>query len=214
MRAARANAIRLAGAAAAVAIGFALLGLGDSEAPPEAPALSEQEAAVAAPSRAPRDGARRVAASQPGKAGRGRDEDGILPLMPSVVPGEIVEDPDPIANEYAMMPLVNAWRVGSHTEYTWVYAGGAGIDDATGEPSADGRLIITRERYSRNRPLATSAEQVDVVGSGPLRIVDAPRGQSVTRSAHSEGQVAFSSASGISGVLDLGQATVSLGVEP
>lgn len=133
-----------------------------------------------------------------------------LPLMPFTVPGKIVTDPEPIVSDDVMSPLVNAWRVGSHTEYTWIYSGGAGTDPLTGQQSPDGRLIITRERYRRNRPMVTSTEQVDVPGSGALRISDAPLGGRVTRSAHHSGELAFTSESGIAGTLDLSTAAVTL----
>lgn len=133
-----------------------------------------------------------------------------LPLMPAVVPGEIVEDPEPIVSDDVMSPLTNAWRVGSHTEYTWVYAGGEGVDPITGEPSSDGSLIITRERYRRHRPMVASTEQIDVVGSGALRISGAPLGRAVTGSAHRAGELDFTSESGIEGTLDLSSTTVTL----
>jgi len=131
-----------------------------------------------------------------------------LPLMPKLVPGEIVDDPEPIASEYVMNPVVNAWRVGSHRDYTVVYAGRAGVDPEMG------RLIITRERYSRDRPITPTSEQVDVPGAGALRISEAPLGGGVTRSAHHSGEVAFESESGIEGVLDLSIATVALRSAP
>ena len=133
-----------------------------------------------------------------------------LPLMPTMVPGEIVKDPEPIVSDDVMSPLVNAWRAGTHTEYTWVYAGGGGIDPETGEPSADGSLIITRERYWRHRPMVTSTEQVQVVGSGALRISDAPLGKGAARTALRAGELDFTSESGIAGTLDLSTATVNL----
>ena len=135
---------------------------------------------------------------------------GPLPLMPVEVPAEIVEDPEPVVSSDIMATLENAWRVGSHTEYTWVFAGSAGWDPQTGEPVPDGRIIITRETYRRDGPTTPTMETVDVPGSGPLRVTQAPLGRRVTEDAHQSASVHFEGASGVTGTLDLGDSSVEL----
>jgi len=137
-----------------------------------------------------------------------------LPLMPNDVPGELVQDPDPIVSEYVMGSLVNAWRASNARELTWVYAGAAGPDPGTGEPSSFGRLLVVRESYARDRPPSTSTEQIDIAGAGPLRIVDAPLGSRAIDSAQVAGVIAFESAAGDEGLLDLSSGSVSLTSEP
>ncbi len=137
-----------------------------------------------------------------------------LPLMPNDVPGEIIQDPDPVVSEYVMGSLVNAWRAGSARELIWVYAGAAGPDPSTGEPSSSGRLLVVRERYSRDRPPSTSTEQIDIAGEGPLRIVEAPSGHRAINSARGDGVIAFESTAGAEGLLDLSASSVSLTSEP
>ena len=133
-----------------------------------------------------------------------------LPLMPSDVPGEVVQDPDPIVSEHVMGSLENAWRAGDERELTWVYAGATGLDPITGEPSAAGRLLIVRERYSRHRPPTTSTQQIDVAGAGALRIVEAPLGPRATELAANGETIAFESAAGAPGTLDLSTGSVHL----
>lgn len=137
-----------------------------------------------------------------------------LPLMSTEVPGEIVQDPEPVVSQYVMGSLVNAWRAGSARELIWVYAGTAGPDPSTGEPSSSGRLVVIRESYSRNRPPLTSMEQYDIEGSGPLRIVEAPLGRRAVDSAQDDGLIAFESTAGAEGLLDLTAGSVSLTSEP
>lgn len=109
-----------------------------------------------------------------------------------------------------MASLENAWRVGSHTEYTWVFAGSAGWDPQTGEAKPDGRIIITREVYRRDRPTTPTMETVDIPGSGPLRITAAPLGRRVTETAHHGAVVHFEGANGATGTIDLGTSSVEL----
>lgn len=136
-----------------------------------------------------------------------------LPLMPNDVPAEIIQDPDPVVSEYVMGSLVNAWRAGSARELTWVYAGAAGFDPSISE-SSTGRLLVIRERYSRHRPPATSTEQIDIAGSGPLRIIDAPEGARAVDSAHDAGEITFAGASGAEGLLDLSSGSVRMRSQP
>lgn len=133
-----------------------------------------------------------------------------LPLMPVEVPGKVIEDPEPVVSETLMGELVNAWRVGTHREYTWVYAGAGGLDPQTGEPSGDGSLVITRERYSRNRTLESTIQTVDVANAGALRIVAAPLGARATDSAPRDGVIRWAGEDGVSGTLDVGTAAVRL----
>jgi len=160
----------------------------------------------------PRGVSCRSGASEPAPAPESdrAQDDGLLPLMPREVPAGIVENPEPVVSSDVMGTLENAWRVGSHTDYTWVFAGSAGLDPQTGEPTPDGRIIITRETYRRDRPTTPTMETVDVPGSGPLRITDAPLGRRVTEKAHRGATVSFEGASGVTGTVDLGNSSVQL----
>ncbi len=138
----------------------------------------------------------------------------LLPLMPKEVPAEVVQDPEPVVSSDVMATLENAWRVGSHTEYTWVFAGSAGWNPQTGEPKPDGRIIVTRETYRRDRPTTPTMQTIDVPGSGPLRITEAPVGHRVTEDAHHGATLSFEGANGTTGTLDLGTSSVSLKTAP
>ena len=133
-----------------------------------------------------------------------------LPLMPNDVPGEIIHDPDPVANEYAMGTLSNGWRAGNERELVWVYAGAAPSEPSTGEPASSGRLFLVREQYRRHRPPTRSVQLIDVAGAGPLRIVEAPLGHRAVKSSPGSGDIAFASAAGVEGVLDLATGAMSL----
>jgi len=137
-----------------------------------------------------------------------------LPLMPNDVPGRIIRDPDPVVSEYVMGSLVNAWRAGDARELTWVYAGAAGPDPGTGEPSSTGRLLVMRESYARDRLPATSVEQIDIEGAGPLRIAEAPLGRRAAGAGPDDSVIAFESATGAEGTLNLSTGSVGLAPEP
>jgi hypothetical protein len=136
-----------------------------------------------------------------------------LPLMSEHVPGEVIKDPDPVVSEYVMGSLENAWRAGTASELTWVYAGTAGPDPVTGLPSSDGRLVIVRELYFRDRLPVTTTEEIDVEGSGALRIAEAPLGRRAIESDQIDGVLDFAGDTGVVGSLDLSSGVVRLASE-
>lgn len=132
-----------------------------------------------------------------------------LPLMPEIVPAEVVEDPDPILSDDVLTDVTNAWRVGSHREYTWVFAGRAPGDPLASSASSTGRLVITRERYRRDRPVSPTIQTVDVPGSGALAIASAPEGARHVRTAHDGAILNLAGEGGAGWTLDL--ETMSVG---
>ena len=132
-----------------------------------------------------------------------------LPLMPHVVPAEVIEDPDPVVGDDVLTDVTNAWRVGSHREYTWVFAGRAPGDPLAAPASATGRLVITRERYRRDRPVSSTIQTVDVPSSGSLTIAAAPEGARHVRSAHDEALLDLAGENGTGWTLDLETMNVS-----
>jgi hypothetical protein len=124
-------------------------------------------------------------------------------LLPRVEPARIVPDPDPIVPADVLDPIVNGWRAGDRRGITLVEAGLAG-DDPSG---TTGRFVIFRER---ERPFAQDVHLVDVRGSGPLRITEAPTGPRAARSAQRRGMIEFTSKRGVTGTLDLRHDRVTL----
>ncbi len=132
-----------------------------------------------------------------------------LPLMSVEVPAEMIKDPDPIANEYEMSSLQNAWRAGTRREYVVVYAGAGGLDPQTGVASPDGRIVVMRESYSRTRPVERSIDEYDVPGAGAVRIAEAPKGLRAAESSVVSGRLRIEG-SGVDAVLDLGSGELTL----
>jgi hypothetical protein len=99
-----------------------------------------------------------------------------------------------------LYPVRNGWAAGACFGITWVWAG------ASGEHPSTGRLVVAR--YGR-WPHARIHVDVDVPGSGPLKIINAPLGPDVVTSAQ-RGQLPFTSKRGVTGTLDLSTDTVTL----
>jgi hypothetical protein len=100
-----------------------------------------------------------------------------------------------------LWPVRNGWRVSDHRTFTAVYAG------ADPRRRSTGRLVIFRQNYIRVRQ---TSRDVDVPGTGPLRIVDAPSGRGIGRSAQRHGEIEFRGANGDTGTLHLENDTVTV----
>jgi hypothetical protein len=119
---------------------------------------------------------------------------------PARIIGHELASSGPISPE-ELWPVRNGWRVSDHRTFTAVYAG------ANPRRRSTGRLVIFRQNYIRVRQ---TSRDVDVPGTGPLRIVDAPSGRGVGRSAQRHGEIEFRGASGATGTLHLENDTVSV----
>jgi hypothetical protein len=120
---------------------------------------------------------------------------------PARIIGHGLASSGPIQPE-ELWPVRNGWRVSDHRTFTAVYAG------ANPRRRSTGRLVIFRQNYIRVRQ---TSRDVDVPGTGPLRILDAPSGKGVGRSAQRHGEIEFRGANGVTGTLHLDNDTVSVG---
>lgn len=116
------------------------------------------------------------------------------------LPGEIDQNPQGFASVRLMRPL-NAWRTSSHKNFTEVDAG------AATDESSVGILFIFRHEFANARQ---RAEVVKVIGSGALRITQAPLGSKVETQAQRNGKISFVGSQGVRGALDLSDDTVTL----
>jgi hypothetical protein len=137
--------------------------------------------------------------------GSGDDENGGSPsgagkpppkghLMKDTIPAQIDENPHGFVSANLLRPVTNAWRAAGRRQFTEVDAGALAADDSTGA------LAIFRHDY---RKAKQDVNLVEVKDAGPLRITSAPVGRRVAESAQESGQIAFVSARGIRGTLDL-----------
>ena len=97
--------------------------------------------------------------------------------------------------------MTNAWRAGSRERFTEVSAGALAGDRSTGA------LAIFRHDY-----LAATQDVnvVEVDGSGPLRITNAPLGHGVEGPAQNDGEIEFAGSDGVRGTLHLSDDSVTL----
>jgi hypothetical protein len=100
-----------------------------------------------------------------------------------------------------LWPVTNSWRVSDHKTFTAVYAGANPSDHDTG------RLVVFRQDYVH---VKQTAHDVDVKGSGPVTITNAPTGHDVGTSAQQNGEIQFRGANGTTGTLHLSNDTVSV----
>jgi hypothetical protein len=119
---------------------------------------------------------------------------------PARIIGHGLASSGPISPE-ELWPVRNGWRVSDHRTFTAVYAG------ADPRRRSTGRLVIFRQNYIRVRQ---TSRDVDVPGTGPLRIVDAPSGRGIGRSAQRRGEIEFRGANGDTGTLHLENGTVTV----
>jgi hypothetical protein len=101
-----------------------------------------------------------------------------------------------------LWPVTNSWRVSNHKTFTAVYAG------ANPQHHDTGRLVVFRQDFVH---VKQTAHDVDVHGSGPVTITDAPTGRKVGSSAQKDGVLRFRGAKGVTGTLHLSNDTVSVG---
>ena len=119
---------------------------------------------------------------------------------PARIIGHGLASSGPIQPE-ELWPVRNGWRVSDHRTFTAVYAG------ANPRRRSTGRLVIFRQNYIRVRQ---TSRDVDVPGTGPVRIVDAPTGKGIGRSAQRHGEIEFRGANGATGTLHLENDTVTV----
>jgi hypothetical protein len=119
---------------------------------------------------------------------------------PARIIGHGLASSGPIQPE-ELWPVRNGWRVSDHKTFTAVYAG------ANPRRRSTGRLVIFRQNYVRVRQ---TSRDVDVRGTGPLTIVDAPSGKGIGRSAQRHGEIEFRGANGATGTLHLENDTVTV----
>ena len=95
----------------------------------------------------------------------------------------------------------NAWRTSNHQRFTEVDAGVLSRD------SSIGAFFIFRHEFVH---ASQRADLVKVLGSGALRITQAPQGAGAETSAQRNGLLSFVGARGVRGTLDLSDDTVTL----
>jgi hypothetical protein len=100
-----------------------------------------------------------------------------------------------------LWPVRNGWRVSDHKTFTAVYAG------ADPQHRSTGRLVVFRQNYIH---VKQTSRDVDVDGTGPLRIIGAPSGKNVGTSAQRRGNIRFRGANGATGTLHLNSDTITL----
>jgi hypothetical protein len=101
-----------------------------------------------------------------------------------------------------LFPVTNSWRVSDHKNFTAVYAG------ADPQHHDTGRLVVFRQDFVH---VKQTAHDVDVHGSGPVTITDAPTGRNAGSSVQQNGVLRFRGAKGVTGALHLSNDTVSVG---
>jgi hypothetical protein len=99
-------------------------------------------------------------------------------------------------------PARNGWIAETQKRSTVVCAGGASYDG----PS-NGRFIIMRWDDTTG---AQETAKVDVPGSGPVKITQAPLGRRVAGSAQRHGNLAFEGTKNVTGTLHLKDDSVTL----
>jgi hypothetical protein len=112
----------------------------------------------------------------------------------------IVDDPTPLFSSDELWPLVDAWGTETRRRLTAVQAG------ADPDNPSVGVLGIFRQDFVAVRQ---TRRVVRVPGTGPLRIVDAPRGDGVKRLAQRHGKIEFRGRDGTTGSLDLEDESIS-----
>lgn len=99
-------------------------------------------------------------------------------------------------------PVTGGWHVADRRQTTTVCAGAAGT-----EGRSIGRFLILRTEVTQAQQ---HLDQVDVQGTGPLTITQAPLGAKVVTSAQRDGTLEFKGSSGVTGELHLADDTVTL----
>jgi hypothetical protein len=138
-------------------------------------------------------------ASRPAPARAGRNTAGHA--MTGTLPARIDRRPQGFISSEAVWPLVNAWRTADRHGFIEVDAGALSYDRSIGV------FAIFRHDFTG---VDQSADLVKVLGSGPLRITDAPQGNRVETAAQHDGRIDFTGARGVRGTLSLRDDSVSL----
>jgi len=121
--------------------------------------------------------------------------------MTRSLPARIDRRPQGFTSTELLWPVVNAWRTADRHGFIEVDAGALSYDRSIGV------FAIFRHDFTGVRQ---SADLVKVLGSGPLRITDAPQGETVETSAQRSGRIEFVGARGVRGTLTLRDDSVSL----
>lgn len=130
-----------------------------------------------------------------------KSSDALGKPLTASIPAQIDPRPQTFISSAVQSPVTNAWRAGSHADFTEISAGSLAGDRSTGA------LVIFRHDY------LTATQDVNVVevdGSGPLRITDAPLGHGVEESAQNDGGINFAGSGGVRGTLHLSDDSVTL----
>ena len=110
------------------------------------------------------------------------------------IPAKMLSSEVPVPISPVLLDSTNGWVTSDGHDLTAVYAGSAGNDSSTG------RFVVVRQDLDAGQQ---TVDSVDVGKTGPITISSAPLGSSVETSAQG-GQLGFSSVSGSTGTLDLG----------
>jgi hypothetical protein len=121
--------------------------------------------------------------------------------MAETTPAHLVANPEGFFSTSLIHPLRNEWVVSDHRRFTAVDAGADPLDPSTGV------LGVFHQNYVRVRQ---TQRVIEVPDAGALELTQAPVGP--TRAALDEdaARLRFTSESGISGTLDLADATVTV----
>lgn len=151
-----------------------------------------------------------VVAIAAGLAACGSDDEGSEGAESAEVVGEAAEtitpaqiDPNPqgFVSSDVQSPVENAWRAGSHEQFTEVDAGSFAPNRKRGT------LVVFRHDFLTAEQTANLIEVDGAVG--PLRITDAPEGPNVVDEAQ-DGKIGFIGRDGTKGTLDLSDDSVTL----
>ena len=116
------------------------------------------------------------------------------PVPADPIPARMLGADVPVPISPTLLQTTNGWVAGDGHNLTAVYAGSAGKD------STMGRIVVVRQDLDVGEQ---SVDSVDVGETGAVTITSAPLGTAVETSAQTA-KIAFSSADGSRGTLDLG----------
>jgi hypothetical protein len=125
--------------------------------------------------------------------------------MSETIPARIDPRPQGYLSADVLAPATNAWRTASLERMTEVGAGAL-----TADPSTGAFAIFRYDFLTATQELTL----VEVKGSGPVRITEAPLGKGIEESAQESGEISFAGERGVSGTLRLSDDSVSIAASP
>lgn len=136
----------------------------------------------------------------------GRSSARTLPGAPmtAATPARLVADPEGFFSTSLIYPLENEWVVADHRRFVAVDAGSDPLDPSTGV------LGVFRQNYLR---LSQTQRVIEVPDTGALELTGAPVGARAALSQPAP-SLRFTSATGVTGTLDLERSTVTLDTAP